>query len=91
MEGKILPLYVLAKEIQQQEKTERGIFIPIVSKQPTVTADVILIGSGTKNEDMIISIGDKILFSQHAFRKFAHPLDKQEYLLVAQKDVLLIW
>jgi co-chaperonin GroES (HSP10) len=40
---------------------------------------------------MHIKIGDKILFSPHAFRKFVHPEDNQEYLLVHQKDVMLIY
>lgn len=90
--GKILPLFILAKKIKEKEQTEKGIFIPTeVVKTPTINAEVILTGSGTATEDMHVKVGDKILFSPHAFRAFVHPDDKQEYLLVAQKDVMLIY
>ena len=91
--GKILPLHVLGKEIQEEEKTESGLLItPIaVMKKEHKTAEVVMVGAGTANEEMQVKCGDKILFSPHAFRKFVHPLDNQEYLLVAQRDVMLIW
>jgi len=89
MEGKILPMYVLAKEILPKEKTEKGIILAPTVKQPTIIGEVRLTGEGTKSEDMKIKVGDKILFSPNSFRRFVHPLDKEEYLLVHQKDVLL--
>lgn len=91
--GRLLPLHVLGKEIQEAEKTESGlIFKPTaVMKKEHKTAEVVMVGVSTANEEMQIKVGDKILFSPHAFRKFVHPLDNQEYLLVAQRDVMLIW
>jgi co-chaperonin GroES (HSP10) len=90
--GRILPLYVLAREIAPPTTTKAGLIINHPSvKQPIIKAEVILTGEGTKYDDMHIKIGDRILFSPNSFRKFAHPLDAQEYLLVHQKDVLLIW
>lgn len=92
IEGKILPLHILGKEIQEEERTESGLFKPIaVMKKEHKTAEVVMVGASTANEEMQIKCGDKILFSPHAFRKFVHPLDNQEYLLVAQRDVMLIW
>lgn len=92
MTGRILPLYILAKEIKPKTTTESGLLLPTaVIKQPTIIAEVILTGEDAKNEDMHVKVGDKILFSPNSFRKFVHPLDKEEYLLVHQKDVLLIW
>jgi hypothetical protein len=40
---------------------------------------------------MKVKIGDKLLFSPNVIRKFIHPEDKQEYLLLHQKDLLLFW
>jgi len=92
MIGKILPLYVLAKEIPPEEKTEKGIIINLAAvKLPTITAEVVAVGGSSKHDEMVIEVGDKILFSPNVFRKFVHPLEKTEYLLLHQKDVLLIW
>ena len=92
MTGKILPLFILAKEIQKEEKTDKGIFLPTaVMKQPTITAEAILTGGDSKNDEMKVKIGDKLLFSPNVIRKFIHPEDKQEYLLLHQKDLLLFW
>ena len=90
--GRILPLFVVAKKIKEKPITDGGILVPTeVIKTPTISAEVLLTGEGTPTEDMHIKVGDKILFSPHAFRSFVHPDDKQEYLLVAQKDVMLIY
>ena len=89
MTGKILPLYVLAKEIKPKTTTESGLLLPGVIKQPTITAEVVAIGGSTKYDDMQIAVGDKILFGPNSFSRFVHPSDKEEYLRVAQKDVLL--
>ena len=92
MKGKILPLYVLAEEILPPATTKSGIIVshPAI-KQPIIKAVAVMVGDSTKYEEMKVSIGDKILFSPNSFRKFVHPSDNQEYLLVHQKDVLLIW
>ena len=90
MTGKILPLYILAKETKEQEKIEKGIIIPLaVIRQPSITAKAVLVGESTKHEDMKVNIGDNLLFSPNVIRRFIHPDDKEEYLIVHQKDVLL--
>ena len=89
--GKILPLLSLVKQIALEEKTESGLFIPITRKIENISGEVVLVGESTDTEKMHIKIGDKILFSPHAFRKFTHPDDGLEYLLVHQKDVMLIY
>jgi len=93
MRGKILPLLALAKETIPEEKTESGLLIkPVaVMQKSNITGEVIMVGESTESEKMYIQVGDKILFSPHAFRKFTHPDDNQEYLLVHQKDVMLIF
>jgi len=93
IKGNILPLLSLVKEITPEEKTESGlIFKPVnVMAKSNISGEVVLIGGSTPTEEMHIKIGDKILFSPHAFRKFVHPDDNQEYLLVHQKDVMLIY
>lgn len=91
--GKITALHVLAKEIKPEEKTESGlIFKPVaVMQKSNFCGEVVMVGKGTLDVEMEIQVGDKILFSPHAFRKFIHPLDGQEYLEVHQKDVMLIY
>ena len=91
MTGHILPLFILAKEIKAPEKTESGLIIAPTIKQPTITAEAILTGGDSKHEEMKVKIGDKLLFSPNVIRKFIHPEDKQEYLLLHQKDLLLFW
>ncbi len=92
MKGKILPTFVLAKKIKEKDHTESGLVIPVeVMNSPTVVAEVVLTGESAPEEKMTINLGDKILFSNRAFRQFVNPLDKQEYLLVAQKDVMFIF
>jgi len=90
--GKVLPLFIVAKKIEEKSVSDGGILIPTaVVKTPTIAATVVLTGKGTATEEMHVKEGDRILFSPHAFRSFVHPDDKQEYLLVPQKEVMLIY
>jgi chaperonin GroES len=93
LSGHILPLLSLVKEITPEEKTESGLlFKPVnVMAKSNISGEVVMVGESTSEEKMQVKVGDKILFSPHAFRKFAHPDDNKEYLLVHQKDVMLIY
>jgi co-chaperonin GroES (HSP10) len=91
--GNILPLLSLVKEITPEEKTESGLIIkPVnVMAKSNISGEVVLVGGSTPTEEMHIKVGHKILFSPNAFRKFVHPDDNKEYLLVHQKDVMLFY
>jgi chaperonin GroES len=88
--GMILPLMVLVKEPPKVEKkTTTGLIIPETAKNPTITGEVVIVGDGTKNLEMTVRKGDKVLFGPNSFVKLT--IEDEEYLLLPQQAVLFIW
>jgi len=86
--GRILPLKVLVKEIEREEKVGHIIIAPIV-KEPTIAGEVILVGDSTSTQKMVVEKGDNILHSPHSF--VSVEIDGKDYRLLNQTDVLFIW
>lgn len=91
MNGKVLPLKVVVKEVKPEEKTTgSGIIIPETERRrPTIAGKVVLTGEGTTEVPMVVGIGDNVLFTQMSGVRFEH--EGEEYILINQSDVLFIF
>jgi co-chaperonin GroES (HSP10) len=92
MTGNILPSKILCREIKRESKvTKSGIILEasILSKDPTITAEVVLVGSGAPVIGMPVSIGQVILFSPHAFQKVR--VQEEDLILVDVRDILFYY
>ena len=71
-----------------EEKTIGGIIIPDSAKEKPLRGEVIAVGNGTKDEEMILKAGDQVLYSKYAGTEL--DLDGTKYLIMRQSDVLAI-
>jgi chaperonin GroES len=79
---------VLVKPATAEEKTVGGIIIPDSAKEKPLKGEVIAVGDGTKDEEMVLNAGDKILYGKYAGTEIEW--DGQQYLIMRQSDVLAI-
>jgi chaperonin GroES len=79
---------VLVKPAVAEEKTVGGIIIPDSAKEKPLKGEVIAAGNGTKDEEMVLQAGDKVLYGKYAGTEIE--LDGQQYLIMRQSDVLAI-
>ena len=71
-----------------EEKTIGGIIIPDTAKEKPLQGKVVAVGNGTKDEDMVIAVGDQVLYGKYAGTEIEH--EGVKYLIMRQSDVLAI-
>ncbi len=87
---KIKPLAdrVLIKPMASEEKTIGGIIIPDSAKEKPLQGEIVAVGNGTKDEEMILKEGDNVLFGKYAGTEL--DFEGEKYLIMRQSDVLAI-
>jgi len=80
---------VLVKPAAAEEKTISGIIIPDSAKEKPLKGDVIAVGNGTKDEEMVVKEGDKVLYGKYAGTEIE--IDGEKYLIMRQSDILAIF
>ena len=88
--SKIQPLAdrVLVRPAAAEEKTIGGIIIPDSAKEKPLRGEVLAVGNGTKDEEMVLKAGDQVLYGKYAGTELE--LDGEKYLIMRQNDVLAI-
>ena len=71
-----------------EEKTVGGIIIPDTAKEKPLKGEVKAVGNGTKDEEMILKVGDQVLYGKYAGTEIE--LDGTKYLIMRQSDVLAV-
>ena len=79
---------VLIKPAAAEEKTIGGIIIPDSAKEKPLKGEVLAVGKGTKDEEMILKPGDQVLYGKYSGTELE--LDGEMYLIMRQSDVLAI-
>ena len=77
---------VLVEPAQAEEVTAGGIIIPDSAKEKPLKGNVIAVGNGTKDEEMIVKAGDVVLYGTYAGTEIE--LDGTKYLIMRQSDIL---
>lgn len=78
---------VLVRPAAAEEKIG-GIIIPDTAKEKPLKGEVVAVGNGTKDEDMILSAGDEVLYGKYAGTEIE--LDGEKFLIMRQSDVLAV-
>ena len=88
--SKIQPLAdrVLIRPMAAETTTKSGIIIPDNAKEKPLRGEVIATGKGTKDEEMVLKVGDKVLYGKYAGTELE--MDGEKYLIMRQSDVLAI-
>ena len=79
---------VLVKPAAAEEKSVGGIIIPDTAKEKPLKGEVIAVGNGTKDEDMIVKPKDQVLYGKYAGTEVE--LDGEVFLIMRQSDILAI-
>lgn len=91
---KLVPLgdRVVLKQLVAEETTKSGIVLTGQAKEKPQEAEVIAVGPGGnidgKEVVMQVNVGDKVIYSKYAGTDVE--LDKEEYIIVKQSDILAI-
>ena len=80
---------VVIKPAPAEEKTIGGIIIPDTAKEKPLQGQVLAVGQGTKDEEMVLKPGDNELYGNYAGTE--GELDGEKFLIMRQSDVLGIF
>lgn len=82
---------VLAVEVEKNKMTESGIALS-TSNESVKKGEIIAVGAGTMEDgvfvEMVLKIGDKILFEEHCSVPFFE--SGKKFLLLKQTDILAV-
>lgn len=79
---------VLIRPTAAEEVTIGGIIIPDTAKEKPLKGEIIAVGNGTKEEDMILKAGDIVLYGKYAGTEVE--LEGEKFLIMRQSDVLAV-
>ena len=79
---------VLVVPAPAEEKTIGGIIIPDTAKEKPLKGDVVAVGNGTKDEEMVVKVGDTVLYGKYAGTELE--LEGNKYLIMRQSDILAV-
>ena len=88
MQIKPLSDRVLIEAAEAVEKTVGGIIIPDSAKEKPLKGTVVATGNGTKDEEMIVKVGDTVLYGKYAGTEIE--FEGKKYLMMRQSDILAI-
>ena len=77
---------VVIKMVETEETTKSGIILTASAKEKPQYAEVVAVGPGTKEVEMELSVGDKVIISKYAGTEIK--LENEEYIILNQNDVL---
>ena len=78
---------VLVLPAQAEEKVG-GIIIPDTAKEKPQRGKIVAVGNGTKEEEMILKVGDEVLYGKYAGTELES--EGEKYLMMRQSDVLAV-
>ena len=76
---------VLVKPAPAEERTAGGIIIPDTAKEKPLQGEVLATGNGTKDEEMVLKVGDHVLYGKYAGNEVE--LEGEKYIIMRQSDV----
>ena len=79
---------VLIEPAEAEVKTAGGIIIPDSAKEKPQKGKVVATGNGTKDEEMVVKVGDTVLYGKYAGTEIE--VEGAKYLMMRQSDILAI-
>lgn len=70
------------------EEKVGGIIIPDTAKEKPHRGKVVAVGNGTKDEEMILKVGDEVLYGKYAGTEIES--EGEKFLMMRQSDVLAV-
>ena len=91
---KIKPLFdrVVVKVNNSDDKTKSGIVLPTAAQEKQQTATVVAVGAGGMVDgvqvDMVVSVGDTVLYANYAGSEVK--VDGDKYVILKQTNILAV-
>lgn len=79
---------VIVQPTAAEEVTASGIIIPDSAKEKPLKGTVLAVGNGTKDEEMVLKEGDRVLYGKFAGTEI--DLDGDKVLVMRQSEVLAV-
>ena len=79
---------VLLKQHEEAEQNFGGIILATSTKEKPAIYEVVAVGPGTKDVQMVLTAGDKVVVSKFVGTDVT--LDKVDYKFVKQDDILAV-
>lgn len=79
---------VLVKPAEAEVVTAGGIIIPDSAKEKPLKGTVQAVGTGTKDEEMVVKVGDVVLYGKYSGTEL--DVDGEKLLMMRQSDILAI-
>ena len=79
---------VLILPAPAEEKTIGGIIIPDTAKEKPLQGTVTAVGTGTKDEEMVVKVGDIVMYGKYSGTEIE--VEGVKYLMMRQSDILAI-
>ncbi|HBO29138.1 MAG TPA: co-chaperone GroES, partial [Leeuwenhoekiella sp.] len=77
---------VLVEPMAAETKTASGLYIPDTAKEKPQQGKVVAVGSGKKDHDMTVKVGDTVLYGKYAGTELK--LEGTDYLIMREDDIL---
>ena len=87
---KIRPLSdrVVIEPQEAETKTASGLYIPDSAKEKPQQGKVVAVGSGKKDHDMTVKVGDIVLYGKYSGTELK--LEGNDYLMMREDDILAV-
>ena len=84
------PLFdrVVIRNIETEEVTKGGILLTSAAKEKPQMAEVLAVGPGAKDVEMVVNVGDKVVYQKYAGTEVK--VDGQEVIVIKQGDILAV-
>ena len=79
---------VLVAPTAAETKTASGLYIPDTAKEKPQQGKVVAVGSGKKDHDMTVKVGDTVLYGKYSGTELK--LDGTDYLIMREDDILAV-
>ena len=79
---------ILLKQYEAEETTSSGIILATTNKEKPMIYEVVAAGEGTKDVEVTVKAGDKVVVSKFAGNEVK--LDGVDYKFVKQGDILAV-
>lgn len=79
---------VLVKPAEIEAKTFGTIILTDSNNEKTLKGEVLAVGNGTKDEEMVVAVGNTVLFGKYTGTEVEW--EGEKYLIMKQSDILAI-
>ena len=79
---------VLIQPAEAEQKTASGIIIPDTAKEKPQRGEVLAVGKGTKDYEMTVKVGDKVLYGKYSGTEI--DIDGTKCMIMKESDIYAI-